>query len=156
MKTKSLGVLLPFLIVLFFWPESAHGANAAENQTGNAASGSARRTTPDLTGTWSGTFLSKHPDARPFTITVVIGPDSDGALSGTSSLESDCLRNPRLQVTVNGSKVVLAGSDADGNSITFRGSLDSTGTLLTMKYISNGSASGRCETDNGTGTLGKR
>jgi hypothetical protein len=156
MTTKGLSVLFPFLIVLFFLPECAHGANSAENQVGNAASGSAGRTAPDLTGTWSGTFMSKHSDARPFTITVVIGPDSEGALVGTSSLQSDCVRNPRLQVTIKSPKVVLAGSDADGNSIMFRGSLNSTGTLLTMKYIANGSASGRCETDNGTGTLGKR
>jgi hypothetical protein len=156
MKSKIFGVLLLFLVISFFWTQSALGASAAEDQTSNAISGSARRTPPDLRGTWSGTFFSKHPDARPFTITVVISPDPKGVLFGTSGLESDCIKNPRLQVSVTGSKVVLAGSDTDGDSIMFRGNLDSTGTLLTMNYITNGSASGRCETDSGTGTLGKR
>jgi hypothetical protein len=155
MQSKGFGVLL-FLVVSLFWTQSVRASRAADDQSSNAASKSARRTSPDLKGTWSGTFLSKHPDARPFTITVVINPDSDGALVGTSSLESDCIKSPRLQVSVAGSKVVLAGSDEDGNSIMFRGTLDSTGTLLTMNYIANGSASGKCETDNGSGTMGKR
>jgi hypothetical protein len=156
MRSKNLGVLLLFLGISLSWTPSVRGATVGEDQPGNAASKSARQAAPDLKGTWSGTFLSKHADARPFTITVVINPDPNGALVGTSSLESDCIRSPRLQVSVSGSKVVLAGSDEDGNSIMFRGTVDSTGTLLTMKYIANGSASGRCETDNGSGTLGKR
>jgi len=37
-----------------------------------------------------------------------------------------------------------------------RGTVDKTGTLLKASYILNGSATGRCETDNGTGNLAKR
>jgi hypothetical protein len=38
----------------------------------------------------------------------------------------------------------------------FRGKPDNTGTVLTLNYVSNGSATGKCEMDTGTGTLGKR
>ena len=57
---------------------------------------------------------------------------------------------------VSGSNVVLAGSDKEGDNISFRGNIDKTGTVLTLNYIINGSASPRCETDDGTGTMGKR
>lgn len=107
-------------------------------------------------GTWSGTFTSNSPDISPFTITVVVSPDSRGHLFGDASLVFECIKSHRLQVTQNGSTVVLAGSDADGDNITFRGTLDTTGTLLNLNYVLNGSASRRCETDNGSGTLGKR
>jgi hypothetical protein len=40
--------------------------------------------------------------------------------------------------------------------MTLRGSLDSTGTLLKSTYVLNGSATGGCETDDGTGTLAKQ
>jgi len=111
---------------------------------------------PDLAGTWSGTFQSDHPSMAPFTITVVITPDANGHLVGKSNLESQCVRGIKLQVTTNGSNIVLAGSDDDGDSLTFRGTLDQTGTLMNMRYIANGSATGRCETDQGSGTMGKR
>jgi hypothetical protein len=110
----------------------------------------------DVKGTWSGTFLSRHPDVAPFTITVVINSDGRGHLLGDSTLNSDCVKNLRLHVTVNGSSVSLAGSDEDGANLTFIGSIDSTATLLNLSYIINGSASGRCESDDGTGNLGKR
>ncbi len=131
--------------------------NASGNQSGNAsASGSSQQVASDVTGTWSGTFQSDHSNMAPFTITVVINPDSRGHLVGNSSLYSDCVKDVKLQVTVNGSKIVLAGSDAEGNSLTFRGTIDKTGMLLNLRYIANGSASGKCETDQGTGTMGKR
>lgn len=110
----------------------------------------------DVRGTWSGTFISKNADISPFTITVKINSDTSGRLVGDSSLVSQCLDNHRLQVTVNGSNIVLAGSDAKGDSVTFTGTIDSTGTLLNLTYIINGSASARCEIDNGSGTMGKR
>ena len=69
---------------------------------------------------------------------------------------SKCLDSHHLDVTVNGSKVVLAGSDAAGDTVTFTGTADSTGTVLTLHYIINGSASRRCEIDNGDGSMGKR
>ena len=43
-----------------------------------------------------------------------------------------------------------------GNNITVRGTVDATGTMLKANYILNGSASGRCEADGGTGSLAKR
>lgn len=111
---------------------------------------------PDLAGTWSGTFHSDHPNMEPFTITVVITPDANGHLVGKSNLESQCVRGIKLQVTTTGSNVVLAGSDEAGDSLTFRGTLDESGTLMNMRYVANGSASGRCETDQGSGSMGKR
>lgn len=113
-------------------------------------------TASDLAGTWSGTFQSDHAHVAPFTITVVINPDEKGQLIGKSDLESPCVKGIKLQVTIEGSNVVLAGSDEEGDSLTFRGSMDASGTLMNMRYIANGSASGRCETDQGAGTMGKR
>ena len=89
-------------------------------------------------------------------MTVVINLDARGHLVGNSTLNSDCLKWVQLEVTVTGLKVVLAGSDEEGDSMTVRGTVDKTGTLLKANYILNGSASGRCETDDGTGSLAKR
>jgi hypothetical protein len=36
-------------------------------------------------------------------------------------------------VTVNGSNVLLAGSDAKGDTVSFRGTVDATGTVLKLK-----------------------
>lgn len=93
---------------------------------------------------------------EPFTITIVITSDANGYLVGKSNLESKCVKGITLQVTTSGSNVVLAGSDDDGDNLTLRGTLDQAGTLMNMRYIANGSASGRCETDQGAGTMGKR
>jgi len=116
----------------------------------------AQQPSPDLTGTWSGTFISSNSDISPFTITVKINKHSSGHLLGDASLVSDCLDSHRLDVTVNGSNVLLAGSDAKADTVSFRGTVDATGTVLKLNYIINGSPSGRCEIDNGTGTMGKR
>ena len=116
----------------------------------------AQQASPDLTGTWSGTFISSQSDISPFTIAVKINKNSSGHLVGDASLVSDCLDSHRLDVTVNGSNVLLAGSDATGDTVSFRGTVDATGTVLKLNYIINGSPSGRCEIDNGTGTMGKR
>jgi hypothetical protein len=110
----------------------------------------------DVRGRWSGTLSSNHSGVAPFTITVAINADSRGHIVGSSTLNSQCLKGARLEVTVTGSTVVLAGSDKAGNNMTLRGSLDNTGTLLKSAYILNGSATGGCETDDGTGTLTKR
>jgi hypothetical protein len=112
--------------------------------------------TADLSGTWSGTFNSNHEGVAPFTVTVVINKDSSGRMVGNSTLASHCLKNAHLQVTVTGSTVVLAGRDKAGDNMTVRGSLDTTGTVLNSTYILNGSATGGCETDDGTGSLAKR
>jgi hypothetical protein len=118
--------------------------------------GVGQQTTPDVKGTWSGTFISKNAEISPFTMTVKINSDSRGHLIGDASLVSDCLDSHRLQVTVNAPNIVLAGSDSNGDTATFSGTLDNTATLMTLSYVINGSPSGRCEIDNGTGTMSKR
>jgi hypothetical protein len=117
---------------------------------------SAQQVAPDLKGTWSGTFVSRNADISPFTITVKINKDLSGHLIGDSSVVSDCLDSHRLQITVKDSNVELAGSDEKGDTVTFSGTVDNTGTVLTLHYIINGSPSGRCEIDDGNGTMGKR
>ena len=109
-----------------------------------------------LKGTWSGSFFSRHSNVSGFTMTVVINANSSGHLVGNSSLNSDCLKGAKLQVTLNLPKVVLAGSDEEGDSLTVHGTLDSSGSIMQASYILNGSPSGRCETDDGTGNLSKR
>lgn len=110
----------------------------------------------DVTGTWSGTLYPKNSNVTPFSITIVVSRDPHGQLKATSSLSHDCLNGAHLTVTLNGANLVLAGSDDEGDNITVRGTLDSSGTLLKSSYILNGSATGRCETDHGTGDLAKR
>jgi len=117
---------------------------------------SSRQASSALAGTWSGTFQSKHPSRSPFTMTVVIAPGADGKLIGNASVIADCFTDPVLQVSVNGPKVVLAGSDTRHTSVTFIGSLDTTGTLLTMDYIVGGGGGGRCESDRGEGSMARR
>ena len=156
-KTFSFHVL-PFSVLLLtamMGSASVYAASPAGDQSKQDTS-AAGTTATDVRGTWSGTFFSKHSNVAPFTMTVVINPDSRGHLIGTSSLNSDCLKGVQLEVTVTGSQVVLAGSDEEGDSMTVRGTVDKTGTLLKTNYILNGSASGRCETDDGTGNLAKR
>ena len=147
---------LLLLVMSFAGPRLAHGAGAPESADAAVSGVSAPRSAVDVTGTWSGTFESRQPSFSPFTITVVINTDASGHLVGTSSVGSDCVKDGTFQVTVSGSSIVLAGGDKEGNHITFRGTVDSTGTLLNLKYILNGSASARCESDDGTGTMGKR
>jgi hypothetical protein len=113
-------------------------------------------TANNLMGTWSGTFMSQHENVDPFTITVVIDRDAKGNLVGTAELSSNCIKGTKLQVAVNGADISLAGSDEDGGNITFHGTIDSSGTVLDLRYIVNGSSSGRCESDNGTGNMGRR
>jgi hypothetical protein len=89
-------------------------------------------------------------------MTVVISQDARGILTGSASLNSDCLKDAQLRVTVTGAKVVLAGSNDEGHNITVRGTLDHAGALLKSTYILNGSSTGSCETDDGSGDLVKR
>jgi len=150
-KTFSFHVLLlPLLLLMTMMGAASLYATSQIVSAGSTQPGL------DVRGTWSGAFFSKHSNVAPFTMTVVINPDSRGHLIGTSSLNSDCLKGVQLEVTVTGSQVVLAGSDEEGDSMTVRGTVDKTGTLLKANYILNGSASGRCETDDGTGNLAKR
>jgi hypothetical protein len=147
--------LLPLMTMIGAACLYAAPADAQGKQATSAAS-STQEPAIEIRGTWSGTFFSKHSNVAPFTMTVVINPDSGGHLIGTSTLSSDCLKDVRLEVTVTGSNVVLAGSDENGDNITVRGTVDKTGALLKASYILNGSATGRCETDDGTGNLAKR
>ncbi len=142
-----------FLLIIVIGAGSVCAAATAEAKNGQSSS--ATRST-DVTGTWSGTFFSKHANVASFTMTVEISQDTPGILIGSASLNSDCLKGVQLQVTVTGSKVVLAGSNQEGDNITVRGTLDKTGTLLKSTYILNGSATGSCETDGGSGDLVKR
>lgn len=108
-------------------------------------------------GTWSGPFRSSRPNIAPFMITLVINPDMHGHLINKSGISSYCLlKDVDLYVTVDGSNASLAGSDEDGNTITFEGTIDKTGGLLTLHYVTNGSATGKCESDDGMGNLEKR
>ena len=152
-KTLLFRVLLLSLLVLM---GAASLCAASPGDRSASAAGSAQQPATDFRGTWSGTFFSKHSNVAPFTMTVVINPDSRGHLIGSSSLNSECLKGAQLEVTVTGSNIVLAGSDEEGDSMTVRGTVDDTGTLLKVKYILNGSATGKCETDDGAGSLAKR
>jgi len=160
MTSKGLfsGILLPWLLLAM--GSSVHvlafsQANYQIEAPGSPAL-SAQQPTSDITGTWSGTFFSKHSNVPPFTMTITINTDSRGQIVGSSSSNSDCLKGAHLEVTVTGSKVVLAGSSDAGENITLRGTVDGTGTLLKADYILNGGATGSCETDKGTGSLVKR
>ena len=145
--------LLPLLLAFMLF----HNTTWAENQGNQLLSVvEPQQTAKDVTGTWSGTFYSKHSNVAPFTITVVITADASGHLIGNSTFNSECLKGAPLHVTVSGSKIVLAGSNPEGDNITVRGTLDSTSTQMATTYILNGSATGRCEADDGTGSLGKR
>jgi hypothetical protein len=108
-------------------------------------------------GTWSGTFRSRHSQIAPFVLTLAINPDMHGHVINKSGITSYCLlKDIDLHVTVNDSKTSLAGTDDVGNTITFVGTIDKTGRLLTLHYVTNGSASGKCESDDGTANLEKR
>lgn len=152
-RSFSLSAVLIALLLLIV---VTTGPAAAQGTVATSSGGSTAQSAVEVRGTWSGTFFSKHPNIPSFTMTVVIDTDAKGHLVGSSSLNSDCIKGARLQVTVTGSQVVLAGSDQEGNSLTVRGTVDNTGKLMKASYIMNGSASGRCETDNGTGNLALR
>jgi hypothetical protein len=109
----------------------------------------------EVNGTWSGSFISKNPRRSPFTMTVSIAPGTDGELLGTTSVAAECFKDLVLHVIIHGSKVVLAGSDENGSSVTFKGALDDSGTILNLDYIVRGSG-GKCESDVGAGSVGKR
>jgi hypothetical protein len=105
-----------------------------------------------LAGTWSGRVSSIN--FASFAVTIKITPDLKAHMVGVGS---PCLGEADLVVTTTGSNsVTLAGSSKAGESITFKGTMDSSGKQLDLTYITNGSASARCETDQGAGTLDKQ
>jgi hypothetical protein len=156
MTSRSLlfhNLVSSLLLITVIGAGSLCAASPAQAKSGQSTSAS--RST-DVTGTWSGTFFSKHTNVASFTMTVEISQDSSGTHIGSASLNSDCLKGVQLKVTVTGSTVVMAGSNEEGHNITVRGTLDHTGALLKSTYILNGSTTGSCETDDGSGDLVKR
>jgi hypothetical protein len=148
------------LAVLLMLPASAGGVGplGGPSMTGDQSGITAAAASPEaaVQGTWSGTFRSKHSHIAPFTLTLVVNADMHGHLNN-SGLTSYCLlRDVDLHVTVNGSNAALAGTDEVGNTITFQGTIDKTGRVLTLNYVTNGSASGKCESDDGTARLVKQ
>jgi hypothetical protein len=99
-KTCSFHILLlSLLLITVIEAGPLHAARPADDR--GKPSGSARKTATDFTGTWSGTFFSTHANVAAFTMTVVVAPDSQGHLIGTSTLNSDCLKDVRLEVSVS-------------------------------------------------------
>jgi hypothetical protein len=135
------------LLLAILAPFGRAGSSVIQGGTGAGAN------PPPLAGTWQGRFSSRN--FASFPVTLVINQGVGVKLTGAVNLASPCLRSANLQITVSGSNVVLAGRDAAGDTITFRGTLDSVGTQLAMTYILNASATGKCETDDGAGTLDK-
>jgi hypothetical protein len=156
------GTIVCFMSLFLFMPLTASFTCAEQNDgsrpMSQQASGVSSQQPASLLGTWSGNFQSSSSDRTvpAFSITVQISPDSAGHLVGSASLNSECLQQVKLQVQIQGAAVVLAGSDSVGTTLTIRGAIDQTGTLLKVNYIMNSTGSGTCEVQNGTGTLGKQ
>jgi hypothetical protein len=119
---------------------------------------------PDIHGHWSGTFRSKHFHIAPFTLDMDIDavdvPGHHGRKQGRLTKNSGptyCLAgNVNLQIDREGSNVVIAGTNGSGDTITFVGTIDTTGTMMMLNYVTNGSVSGKCESDDGTAGLQKQ
>jgi hypothetical protein len=107
-----------------------------------------------LTGTWTGRLSSHNYESFP--VTLVITKVGTGTLHGAIDHISRCLKDAMLLFTMNGSNVVFAGTDAEGDTVTLNGAVDSAGTTFSLNYIVNSSAIARCETDQGEGTLDKQ
>jgi len=152
MSKRSVVCVLLIGFAAFQATAQVTGANSGAQGVGSASQGAA----VDIIGTWSGTFFQPKSKMPPFNITIVIDRDENGHLVAKSTQDSSCVKDSNLQVTVKGRQVVIAGSDDEGNNITLRGKVDSAGTMLTLKFIINGGASGRCESDTGTGSMAKR
>ncbi len=105
-------------------------------------------------GNWSGRF-SSHNFAS-FPVSLAITQDVRGNLRARATIVHPCVKNSTLIVTMVGNNIVLGGSDSDGDTITFRGDIDPAGTLLNLSFVLNGSPSGRCETDQGQGSMAKQ
>lgn len=104
-------------------------------------------------GNWSGQFSSHNFASFPVSITIT--QDASGRLHGKSNMAHPCVKQSTLIVTIVGNNIVLGGSDAEGDTITFNGTIDPAGTLLDLSFVLNGSPSARCETDQGKGSMGK-
>jgi hypothetical protein len=119
---------------------------------------------PEIHGHWSGTFRSKHFHIAPFTLDLDIDavdePGHRGRKLGhlnKNSGPSYCLTGDvDLQIDREGSNVVIAGTNRLGDTITLVGTIDTTGKHMTLNYVTNGSVSGKCETDDGIASLAKQ
>ena len=119
---------------------------------------------PDIHGHWSGTFRSKHFHIAPFTLALDIDtaevPGHRGhklGRLGKNSGPAYCLSGDvNLDIDRQGSNVVIAGTNGTGDTISLVGTIDPTGNMMTLNYVTNGSISGKCESDDGVATLEKK
>ena len=100
-KSSAGFLLITCMVLLLSSTASGYGPG------GKAIGVSTNQNNPDVVGTWSGTFQSKHANMSPFTVTMVIAPNADGQLRATASLSSDCVRDTVLHVTFEGSRWCL-------------------------------------------------
>jgi hypothetical protein len=123
----------------------------------NCCGGGNQSVVLSIAGRWSGVFRSSNASIAPFTVMATINEDNSGVLTATASfLNFPCLAAASLKGTITGMKVTFAGSDSAGDSATLEGTSNTAGTQMSLSYVVNGGASGKCETDNGTGTLTKQ
>ena len=119
---------------------------------------------PDITGHWSGAFRSRHVHVTPFTADLTILPDEVPGHHGRKlgqlkhgSDPSGCLvGDVNVQIDRQGSNLVIAASTGKGDTVTLVGVLNQTGSVATLNYVTNGSISGKCESDDGTVSLTKK
>jgi hypothetical protein len=116
---------------------------------------------PDIDGHWSGTFRSNRFNKAPFTLDMDIDKkqEKDNKRHGrwSNSGPTYCLGGDvNFDVDRQGSQVTIAGTNAKGNTITIVGTIDPTGSLMTVNYHTNGSLSGDCESDDGAASLKKK
>lgn len=119
---------------------------------------------PAIHGHWSGTFRSKHFNKAPFTLDLDIDQDDEPGRRGRKhghlnkhSGPSYCIAGDvNLHIDREGSNVVIAGTNPTGDTITMVGTVDPAGNQLTLNYNTNGSVSGKCESDDGMASLAKK
>lgn len=123
----------------------------------DSCGGNSRSAMVSLAGEWAGSFQSSNTSFAPFTVSAAITQDSDGNLTVMASfLNFPCLSAATLKGKLSGGNVTLVGSDRIGDSIILKGTSNSAGTQMSLSYSLNASASGKCETDTGTGMLRKQ
>jgi len=136
---RQLRFLVPALLAVILLPHTLGGSPSTRSA---------------LVGKWNGRVSSVNFSS--FAVTIEIGPDSDSKahLVGEGS---PCFAEADLAVTITGpNSVNVAGRRKAGETIILKEILDSSEKQLDVTYITNGSASARCETDQGAGTLDKQ
>lgn len=123
----------------------------------NCCGGASQSGMLSVAGRWAGVFQSNDLSLVPFTILATITEDSSGNLTAAASfLKFACMSAANLKGTLSGTTITLAGSDSIGDNVTFKGMSNSQGTQMSLRYVLNASASGKCETDSGSGMLTKQ